>query len=156
LEKTSNKGEKFMMRIILGAIVGFIVWSILWVGSDAIFSVVSPDWGKASAEFREAVANKTPYTLSSMVLIALLVKSVIVSIVSGFITALIAKENTKSTLGLGILLLLFGIFIQAVHWNYMPLWYHIPFLTLLIPMAVWGGNRPRQCWSGRSADEMTA
>jgi hypothetical protein len=133
-----------MMRIILGALVGFVVWSILWVGSDAIFSVVSPDWGKTSAEFREAVTNETPYALSSMVLMALLVKGVILSIVSGFVTALIAKENTKSTLGLGILLLLFGIFIQAVYWNYMPLWYHIPFLALLIPMAVLGGKLTRR------------
>ena len=133
-----------MVRIILGVIVGFIVWSILWVGSDAIFSWISPDWGKTSAEFREAAANNTPYTLSSTVLLALLVKSFIVSIISGFITALIARENTKSTLILGILLLLFGIFVQASHWNYMPLWYHIPFLILLIPMTILGGRLKKQ------------
>jgi hypothetical protein len=129
-----------MGRIILGVVAGFIAWSILWVGSDAGFSLISSDWGKTSAEFQEAVANKTPYTLSSMVLIALLVKSFIVSIISGFITALIARENTKSTFVLGILLLLFGIFVQATHWNYMPLWYHIPFLILLIPMTILGGK----------------
>jgi hypothetical protein len=109
------------------------------VGSDAIFSMISPDWGKTSADFREAVANKTPYTLGSAVLIALLVKSLLVSAISGFVTAVIARENVKSALVLGILLLLFGIFVQATHWNYMPLWYHIPFLLLLIPMTVLGG-----------------
>ena len=129
-----------MARLILGIIAGFIVWSILWVGSDAIFSAISTDWGKTSTEFREAVANQTPYTLSSTVLIALLIKSFIVSIISGFIAALIAKENTKSTFILGILLLLFGIFIQVSHWNYMPLWYHILFLALLIPMTILGGK----------------
>ena len=129
-----------MVRIILGAIAGFIVWSILWVGSDALFSAISADWKKTSTDFQEAVAANTPYALSSTVLIALLVKSFIVSIISGFITALIAKENTKSTFVLGILLLLFGIFVQYSHWNYMPLWYHIPFLIMLIPMAVLGGK----------------
>ena len=129
-----------MARLILGIIAGFIVWSILWVGSDAIFSAISTEWGKTSTEFREAVANQTPYTLSSTVLIALLIKSFIVSIISGFIAALIAKENTKSTFILGILLLLFGIFIQVSHWNYMPLWYHILFLALLIPMTILGGK----------------
>src|SRR5215213_8996803 len=133
-----------MVRIILGVIAGFITWSILWVGSDAILSAISTDWGKTSTEFREAVANQTPYTLSSTVLIALLIKSFIVSIISGFITALIAKESTKSTFALGTLLLLFGIFVQVGHWNYMPLWYHIPFLILLIPMTVLGGRLKKQ------------
>ena len=102
--------------------------------------MISADWGKTSAEFREAAAKQTPYTLSSAVLIALLIKSFIVSLISGFIAALIAGENTKSTLALGVLLLLFGIFVQAGYWNYMPLWYHIPFLILLIPMTVLGGK----------------
>ncbi|HEY8559696.1 MAG TPA: hypothetical protein VIL74_04780 [Pyrinomonadaceae bacterium] len=129
-----------MGRIILGAIVGFVVWSVLWVGSDAVFSAISSDWGKTSTEFQEAVANNTPYALSSAVLIALLVKSLIVSMISGFFTALIAGENFKSTLALGVLLLIFGIFVQLAHWNYMPLWYHIPFLILLIPMTIFGGK----------------
>jgi hypothetical protein len=129
-----------MLRIISGIIVGFIVWSILWVGSDAVFSAISSDWGKTSTDFREAVANQTPYTLSFAVLIALLIKSFIVSIISGLIAVLIARENTKSTLILGVLLLLFGIFVQIIHWNYMPLWYHIPFLIMLIPMTILGGK----------------
>src|SRR5687767_6219167 len=133
-----------MVRIILGAIAGFIVWSILWVGSDAVFSAISTDWGKTSADFRDAVARNTPYALSSTVLIALLIKSFIVSIISGFITALIARENTKSTFALGVLLLLFGIFVQISHWNYMPLWYHIPFLIMLIPMTIFGGKLKKQ------------
>ncbi|CAN5543634.1 hypothetical protein BH10ACI1_BH10ACI1_06030 [soil metagenome] len=129
-----------MLKIILGAIVGFIVWSVLWVGSDALMSLISADWGKTSADFRAAVENKTPYTLSAAVLVAVLVKSFILSIISGFAAALIARENVKSTLILGVLLLIFGIFVQAVYWNYMPLWYHIPFLVMLIPMTILGGK----------------
>lgn len=129
-----------MLRTILAVIAGFLAWSVLWVGSDAVFSAISPDWGKTSADFQAAVENKTPYALSSTVLIVLLIKSLFVSIISGFMTALIARENTKSTLSLGVLLLLFGIFIQAAYWNYMPLWYHLPFLALLVPMTVLGGK----------------
>lgn len=132
-----------MVRTILGIIVGFIVWSVLWVGSDAILGAVSPDWGKTSAEFQAAAANKTPFTLDSSVLIILLIKSFIVSIISGFVTALIARENFKSTLGLGVLLLIFGIFIQMAYWDYMPLWYHVPFLLMLIPMTILGGKLKR-------------
>lgn len=129
-----------MVRIILGVIAGFLAWLILWVGSDAVFSIVSADWGKTSTEFREAVEKKLPFALSSSVLIALLVKSFVVTIVSGFLTAWIAGENRKSTLALSVLLLLTGIVVQAAHWDYMPLWYHVPFLILLIPLAILGGR----------------
>jgi MFS family permease len=130
-----------MGKIILGIVVGFIVWSVLWVGSDAVLMALSPDWyGKHQTEFENAVNNQTPFTVSSTILIIGLIRSVIFSIISGFLAALIAKENTKSTLGLGILLLLFGIFVQSIFWNYVPLWYHIPFLLLLIPMTILGGK----------------
>lgn len=133
-----------MLRIVLGAVAGFILWSILWVGGDAILSAISPGWwGKGSLEFRAAVENKTPYSLDSTVSLILLVKSVVISVISGFVAAIIARENAKSTLGLGILLLLFGIFIQSIYWNYMPLWYHILFLLLLIPMTILGGKLRR-------------
>ncbi len=129
-----------MGKIILGVVVGFIIWSVLWVGSDAVFGLISPDWGKTSADFQAAAANKTPFMLESWILIVLLVKSFIVSIISGYLTALIARENLKSTFGLGVLLVIFGIFIQSSVWNYMPLWYHIPFLLMLIPMTMLGGK----------------
>ncbi len=129
-----------MVRIILGIIVGFVLWSVLWVGSDSIFSAISADWGKQSADFRTAAENHIPYIIESSVLIILLIKSFILSAISGFITALIARENFKSTIGLGILLLIFGIFIQSAYWSYMPLWYHIPFLLMLIPMTILGGK----------------
>ena len=130
-----------MGKIILGIVVGFIVWSVLWVGSDALLMALSPDWyGKHQTEFENAINNQTPFAVSSTILIIGLIRSVIFSIISGFLAALIAKENTKSTLGLGILLLLFGIFVQSIFWNYVPLWYHIPFLLLLIPMTILGGK----------------
>lgn len=130
-----------MVRIILAIIVGFIVWSILWVGSDMILMSVLPDWyGKHHKELEAAVTNKTAFMSDSVILLIGLIRSMMFSIISGFLAALIAKENVKSTLGLGILLLAFGIFIQSVYWNYAPLWYHLSFLILLIPMTVLGGK----------------
>lgn len=130
-----------MLRVMLGAIAGFIVWSILWVGLGEVLSLISPGWyGKISADFRAAVAAQTPYALGSGVLIWLLVQSAICSLVSGYTAALVARENFKSPILLGVLLLLFGIFVQSAHWSYMPLWYHIPFLLLLIPVTMLGGK----------------
>lgn len=133
-----------MLRIIAGIIVGFVVWSILWTGSDALLSVLSPGWyGKHQTEFGAAVTNNQPFPPDSTVLILGLLRSVVFSLISGFIVASIARENMKSTVGLGILLVLFGIFIQSIFWNYVPLWYHIPFLLLLIPMTIAGGKLKR-------------
>jgi hypothetical protein len=130
-----------MVRIILGVVVGFIVWSILWVGSDFLLMAISPDWwGKNLKSMEDALNNKQPFMSDSTILIFSLIRSIICSIISGYIAALIAKENNKSTLFLGILLVAFGIYMQSIFWNLAPLWYHIPFLVLLIPMTILGGK----------------
>ncbi len=130
-----------MLRVILGVIIGFFVWSFLWVGSDELFSAISPNWyGKHQSEFEQAINSQADFSVNSTILILGLFRSVLFSIIAGFITALTARENTISTFLLGILLLLFGIFIQSIFWNYVPLWYHISFLLLLIPTTVLGGK----------------
>ncbi len=102
---------------------------------------VSPDWyGKHHTEFDAAVTNNQPFSVSSTILIIGLIRSVIFSLIAGFVAALIARENTKAPFALGVLLVAFGIFIQSIYWNYVPLWYHIPFLFLLIPMTILGGT----------------
>jgi hypothetical protein len=130
-----------MLKMILGIIAGFVVWSVLWVGSHSLLAVLSPDWyGRIDAEFMSAVTSGADYTVDSTILIISLIKSVIFSIIAGYLAALIAKENTISTIILGILLLMVGILVQVRIWNYEPLWYHLPFLILLIPMTILGGK----------------
>jgi hypothetical protein len=129
-----------MLRIVIAAIIGFVVWSILWIGSDAVFMAISPSYKQYLEGFQKALETKTPFEVSTTILFLTLIKSFICSIIAGLMTALIAKENMKSTLILGILLLAFGIFIQSIYWNYIPLWYHIPFLLMLIPMSIFGGK----------------
>ncbi len=130
-----------MWRIILGAIIGFIVWTILLLVSDAVWLALSPDWfGKHQAEFQAAAENKTPFMADSGVLIIAVIRSAILSIIAGFVAALIAKENVKSPLLLGILLLAFGSFIHSMILNNVPFWYHILILLPLIPLAILGGK----------------
>jgi uncharacterized membrane protein (DUF485 family) len=129
-----------MLRIIFGAIVGFLAWTILWVGGDAVAMAFSPLYKEYLEGFQKALETKQTFAVSATILLLTLFKSFICSVISGLITALVAKENMKSTLALGVLLLAFGIFIQSIYWNYLPLWYHIPFLLMLIPMSMFGGN----------------
>ncbi len=133
-----------MIRIILGVIVGFVAWSILWVGSDAIFAMMSPDWYRAQNDaLMLAMANEKEFHPDSSLLLIRLAVSVIVSIVSGFLAVVVSKEQGKTTLILGLLLLLVGIGFEAAVWNYIPIWYHLVFLVLLIPMTILGGKLKR-------------
>ena len=130
-----------MLRIILGVIAGFVVWSIVWLGLDALLAALSPGWfGKNLTDFQNAVERHESFMTPVSVSIYLIFQSIICSLLAGFTAALIAKENRKSTLALGVLLLITGILVEAMHWNYLPLWYHVLFLLLLIPATVLGGN----------------
>src|SRR5215204_839369 len=133
-----------MGRIILGAIVGFIVWTILLIGSDQIWIALSPDWyGKHQTELQAAVTNKTPLMADSTILLIAVIRSAILSIITGFIAAWIARENFKSPLLLGVFLLAFGSFIHSMILNNVPIWYHFLILLPLIPLAIFGGKLKR-------------
>ncbi len=130
-----------MLRIIFGAIVGFIVWTILLLGSDAIWLVLSPDWyGKHQTELQAAITNQTPFMADSTILMIAVIRSAILTFIAGYIVVLIAKENFKAPLFLGILLLAFGSFIHSMILNNVPLWYHFLILLPLIPLAIFGGR----------------
>lgn len=130
-----------MVRVILGVVVGFVVWSVLWLGSDQVLITLSKQWyGRHQFAFEDAMMNQTAFTPDNTILFMHLVRAVIISLMSGFIAAFVAGENRKAPLGLGILLFLFGAGVEAYAWNYLPIWYHAVFLLLLIPMTVIGGR----------------
>ncbi len=123
-----------MVKIIFGVIVGFIVWSILWVGSAAVMSALSTEF---------AASMKT-MEFSTTFLVVALIRSFVCSIIAGFVAVLISKEFSKTTIGLGVFLLVLGIVVQASIWDKMPVWYHLVFLALLIPLTVFGGKLKKQ------------
>jgi hypothetical protein len=134
-----------MRQIILGAVIGFAVWTILLLGSDMIWEGLSPDWyGQHQIAWKAAVENKTPFTADSTILVIAVIRSAIFSIITGFIAALISKENFKSPLLLGVFLLAFGSFIHSLVLNNVPLWYHFGILLPLIPLAIFGGKLKEQ------------
>jgi hypothetical protein len=67
----------------------------------------------------------------------------IASLMSGFLAALIALiagENQRAPLVLGVLLMAFGLLKAELSWRYAPIWYHVIFTALLIPMTMMGGK----------------
>lgn len=130
-----------MLKIVLGVIAGFVAWTIIWVGSDQVLMLVSPKWyGAHQLEFERALVNQEPFAPFPSILLLSLLRAAVISILSGYLAAFVAGENRKSPLALGILLLAVGIAIQSSIWNYLPIWYHLVFLILLVPATIFGGR----------------
>ncbi|HZO51184.1 MAG TPA: hypothetical protein VFB63_00635 [Bryobacteraceae bacterium] len=130
-----------MVRIVLGVIAGFIAWSIAWVGGEKILSAMMPEgFGAQQRAFQAAVENGGQFTADTTLLLTHIVLGSIVSVISGFLAALIARENRRAPLVLGFLLLALGLLKAVLSWPYVPLWYHVIFTALLLPMTIMGGK----------------
>jgi hypothetical protein len=130
-----------MLRIVLGVIAGFIAWSIVWVGSEKVLSAIWPEWyGAHQLAFEAAVAHGGQFKAETTILLMNIVRGSAVSVMSGFLAARIARENRLSPIILGVLLVAFGLLIVVMSWPYVPIWYHVIFTALLIPMTILGGK----------------
>jgi uncharacterized membrane protein YeaQ/YmgE (transglycosylase-associated protein family) len=129
-----------MLRILLGVIAGFVAWSIMWVGSNEVLALWIGWYGAEQLAFEKALTNQDQFSASIAFLSINVIRSVIISLLAGFLTAFVANENRKSTAILGVLLLAFGLMVEITAWKYIAIWYHIVFLTLLIPLTIIGGR----------------
>ena len=130
-----------MGRIVLGVIVGFVAWTIIWVGANEAIASLLPQWyGVHKLAFEKAVFNKIPFEASSSILIFNIVRSMITSLLSGYLAVIVANESKWTTLTLGLVLLVVGIYFEWTYWNQIPIWYHLIFLIMLIPMTIAGGK----------------
>lgn len=130
-----------MGRIVLGVIAGFFAWLIVWVGSEKVLSAIFPaGFGAPQRAFQAALENGGPFTADTGLLLTHLVLGSIVSLLSGFLAALSAGGNQRAPFILGFLLLAMGLLKAVMSWSYVPLWYHVLFTALLLPMTILGGK----------------
>ena len=130
-----------MVRIVLGVIVGFFAWLIVWVVSEKVLSALWPEgFGAPQRAFQAAIENGGQFTADTTLLLTHIVLGSIVSVMSGFLAALIAGENKRAPLVLGFLLLALGLLKVVMSWPYVPIWYHVIFTAILIPMTIMGGK----------------
>ncbi len=130
-----------MVRIVLGVVSGFFAWAIAWFGGEKILSAIWPQWfGAHQLAFETAVADGGPFTADTTLLLTHLVLGPVVSVMSGFLAALVAGESRRAPLVLAFLLLAFGLLKVVLSWPYAPIWYHVAFTALLVPMTVLGGR----------------
>jgi len=130
-----------MIRVVLGVVAGFFGWMVMWVGVEKILSAVLPEWyGAPQQAFQTAIESGGEFTAETRLLLAHIVIVSIVSAAAGFLAALAASENARAPLFLGFALLIVGLAKAYMSWPYVPLWYHIIFTALLLPMAIAGGR----------------
>jgi hypothetical protein len=118
-----------MSRTILAVIAGSAARAMLWFGMNAILRGAS----MLPADATKRIEAATP-------LLVMLVGSVVFSVVAGYVAAAVGGDGSyMPVLVLCALQLALGIFFQAQAWQLLPLWYHAPFLALIVPATLLGG-----------------
>ena len=132
-----------MVQIVLGVIGGFVAWAIVWFGSETVLSAIWPAFGAHQAAFQEKIELGplvSEFYPDSDILVIHIVLASIVSVIAGFLASLIARETKRAPLILGLLLLSFGLLKAVMSWEYVPVWYHVVFTAILLPMTILGGK----------------
>lgn len=116
-----------MGRKVVACIVGYAVWTGLWLGGNALFF----------QEAADVVGAGEAYTQSGP-LARVIALSVGCSLLAGLLCGRIGR-SIGAVRVLGLALLGTGIAVQGSVWALMPVWYHLTFLLLLVPVTVLGG-----------------
>ena len=119
-----------MIRYLLAVAAGFVLWTLLFLGGNALMTAIAP-----------GAFNEDGSTESAFLFFAILCLTVAYSVVSGNVTARIAqKHRVRCGILLGLLLLVVGIAVRIQFWDILPIWYNLAFLALLIPGAAAGAS----------------
>lgn len=117
-------------RAALAVLAGAAAWALPWIAGTR----------GAQAAFPEHLSPDQPITHVGT-LVGLIAYSVVLSVIAGFVTASIARQNALRTVWvLAWIQLALGLVAEVSYWNLMPAWYHISFLALLVPATVYGGR----------------
>lgn len=132
-----------MVRTVLGVVGGFVAWMLAWFGGEAIVGTLWPAIGANQQAFQTAIEQGGQFTADTTLLLAHIVLIVLVSLLAGFVSVLIAGENRRAPIALAVLLLAMGVMKAVMSWPYVPVWYHVLFTTLLVPVTLAGARLRR-------------
>ena len=130
-----------MGKVVLGTIAGFLVWLVVWIGGEMVLSAIWPEWyGAHQRAFTAAIKTGSSFAADATILVIHVVFATFIAMLAGFVAAWIARGNKRAPLALGVLLLALGILKAAMSWPLVPIWYHLAFTAVLLPMAIVGGR----------------
>ena len=117
-------------RIILAVLAGAAVWAVLWISGTTL----------AQSLFPAQLAPGQPVK-SIGAMLGLIVYSVLLSVLAGWVTAVVARAGWSAAVwAMAILQLTLGIIAEVSAWKLLPVWYHLLFLALVVPATVMGGK----------------
>ncbi len=119
-----------MKNPLLAVVLGYAVWTAIWLGSGALLFADATKMVEAG----QAVED-------TGVLMSFLALSIICSICAGLMLRWLATGNRKAWVVLSGLLIATGISVQGSVWTLMPVWYHLAFLILLAPGVRMGAGK---------------
>ena len=116
---------------IAGAVAaGALAWFVLWSGGTMA----------AQAAFPEVIDPNWPLTHVGA-LWGYILYSVILSVAAGYITAAVARSAAMTAVWvLAGLQFALGVYFEISFWSYTPVWYHLVFLSLIVPATLYGGT----------------
>jgi hypothetical protein len=129
-----------MLRFVCGIIAGFFLWLSVWFGNEAILSALWPKFNAQQQAFQDALDKGGAFQPETIFLLTHVVSGAIAALLSGFLTSLIAGENKRSPLIVGLLLTTLGVLKAVLSWQLVPVWYHLTFTAMLLPLALVGAR----------------
>ena len=119
-----------MGRTIGAVLAGAAVWAVLWIGGNAALAGAMPDVVVVGERLEHVGA-----------LVFLIAYSGGLSVLAGFTTAKVRGEGAmRAVWALASLQMALGLFFEITSWSLLPVWYHVVFLALIIPLTVAGGR----------------
>ena len=121
------------MRIVLGLIVGLVVWFVVATAGNFVIRSLVPGYAEAEPAMR--------FTLP--MLLARLGLSAVSSVAAGLACGALLRSVPVAVKFLAGLLVIFFVPVHYSLWTQFPLWYHAVFLVSLAPLALLGARLAR-------------
>lgn len=118
-----------MLKQLAGVLAGYAVWTVVFLGGSAVVRSTMA-----------GVHDADGFTGDGLALALYLLLSFAASVLAGLTTSRIAGGGRPVWILAGLLLAT-GIPVQASAWDRLPIWYHLIFLGMLVPMTLAGGRR---------------
>jgi hypothetical protein len=125
-----------MGKQVFGVVVGLMAWFAAAVVAGVVLRSLWPEYVGASGDMSFTLPMK----------LARLSIGALTTFAAGAVTAFIGRSGWTAAVT-GALLLLIFIPEHIRLWDTFPVWYHLTFLTSLVPLAVIGGRIAR--WGRR-------
>ena len=116
--------------MVRAVVAGAVFWAVLWNLGSLVARTVFPG----------IIDPQLPVTHTGALVVFVLYSSAL-SLLAGYLTAAVrGPEPMAAVWTLAAIQLVLGIAFEAAFWHMTPVWYHLVFLTLIVPATIWGGT----------------